>query len=109
MSNAAMIEALGKLETTQLLRVDESPPGQHLPGQLVGAAEWDDWLEEDEDVRLIAFNKVFRVGDCIASTAPHAPPGRCLRIRLTTGPTSGVPATLYVVLSRRHADVEIDG
>ena len=69
LSNKAFIKKLGKLETAELLRVDGSPPDDYLPKQLVGAAEWDGWIDEDEeDIRLIDAGESFRVGDRIPSS-----------------------------------------
>ncbi|KAJ4163581.1 hypothetical protein LMH87_005302 [Akanthomyces muscarius] len=69
LSNKAFVKKLGKLETAELLRADGSPPDDYLPKQLVGAAEWDGWIDEDEeDIRLIDAGESFRVGDRFPSS-----------------------------------------
>ncbi|OAA82324.1 Protein kinase-like domain protein [Akanthomyces lecanii RCEF 1005] len=74
LSRKAFIKKLGKLETAELLRVDGSPPDDYLPKQLVGAAEWDGWIDEDEeDIRFIDAGESFRVGDRISSTRDANP------------------------------------
>ncbi|OAQ99804.1 hypothetical protein LLEC1_00713 [Akanthomyces lecanii] len=70
LSNEAFIAGLDELQTAELVRIDESPlDDEHLPKQLVGAAEWDDWIDEDEeDIRLIDVCDSFRVGDQVPSS-----------------------------------------
>ncbi|KAJ5281827.1 hypothetical protein N7478_007199 [Penicillium angulare] len=51
-----LFDVLGLPEVEPLTRVDGTPLGNGLPSQLVKAAQWDDWIDEDdEDIRLFDF------------------------------------------------------
>ena len=55
-----LFEILGEPRTRELARKDGEPLGQHVPKQLVEAAGWDLWAEEeDEDLRIIDLGEAF--------------------------------------------------
>ncbi|KAJ5204190.1 uncharacterized protein N7498_005069 [Penicillium cinerascens] len=58
-----LFDVLGYPEIEPLTRNDGAPLGNGLPTQLVKAAEWDDWIDEDdEDIRLLDFGESFFQG-----------------------------------------------
>ena len=58
-----LFDVLGFPEVESLTRVDGTPLANGLPSQLVKAAEWDDWIDEDdEDIRLFDFGESFFQG-----------------------------------------------
>jgi serine/threonine-protein kinase SRPK3 len=75
-----LFEILGSPEAEPLKYLDGQLPECSLPGQLVKAADWIDWIEEDEEeIRLIDFGDAFKRSDIstraqhpLALTAPEA-------------------------------------
>lgn len=58
-----LFEFLGLPEIEALTRVDGTPLENGLPKQLVKAAEWVEWIDEDdEDFRLLDFGESFFQG-----------------------------------------------
>lgn len=58
-----LFDVLGFPEVEPLTRLDGTPLGNGLPTHLVKAAEWDDWIDEDdEDIRLFDFGEGFFQG-----------------------------------------------
>ncbi|KAJ5246843.1 hypothetical protein N7468_001826 [Penicillium chermesinum] len=58
-----LFDVLGFPEVEPLTRLDGTPLGNGLPSQLVKAAEWVDWIDEDdEDIRLFDFGESFFQG-----------------------------------------------
>jgi serine/threonine-protein kinase SRPK3 len=58
-----LFEILGPPESEQLLRLDGQPVDKGLPNQLVRAASWDSWFDEDdEDIRIIDMGETFLQG-----------------------------------------------
>ncbi|KAJ5522860.1 uncharacterized protein N7503_006535 [Penicillium pulvis] len=58
-----LFDVLGYPEVEPLTRIDGTPLGNGLPTQLVKAAEWDEWIDEDdEDIRLFDFGEGFLQG-----------------------------------------------
>ncbi|KFZ07582.1 hypothetical protein V501_06315 [Pseudogymnoascus sp. VKM F-4519 (FW-2642)] len=54
---------VGTPEVEELARIDGAPLRQGLPNQLVKAADWMEWIDEDEeDIRLIDFGDTFTQG-----------------------------------------------
>lgn len=66
LSNATeeqLFEVLGSPEIEPLARIDGKPLEVGLPTQLVKAAEWVDWIDEDdEDLRVLDFGESFFQG-----------------------------------------------
>lgn len=59
-----LFEILGPTEIEPLARMDGTPLENGLPTQLVKAAEWNDWIDEDdEDIRLLDFGESFLRGE----------------------------------------------
>ena len=59
-----LFEVLGSPEIEALVRLDGMPLENGLPRQLVKAAEWVDWIDEDdEDIRLLDFGESFIQGE----------------------------------------------
>ena len=59
-----LFEFLGFLEIEVLARLDGTPLENGLPKQLVKAAEWVQWIDEDdEDIRLLDFGESFLQGE----------------------------------------------
>ncbi|KAJ6159608.1 hypothetical protein N7497_004145 [Penicillium chrysogenum] len=57
-------DVLGFPEIEPLARIDGAPLDNGLPTQLVKAAEWVDWIDEDEeDIRLLDFGESFLEGE----------------------------------------------
>ncbi|KAJ6139769.1 hypothetical protein N7471_006255 [Penicillium samsonianum] len=53
-----LFEVLGFPEIEPLKRIDGTPLGNELPTQLIKAAEWTEWIDEDdEDIRLLDFGE----------------------------------------------------
>lgn len=68
-----LVEVLGAPKTELLLREDGKPLAKGLPTQLVEAAKWLGWDDEDdEDLRIIDLGEAFRKG---AEPAKLAQPG----------------------------------
>ncbi|KAL4807908.1 kinase-like domain-containing protein [Aspergillus unguis] len=62
-SEEQLFEVLGCPEIEPLKRIDGTPLEKGLPTQLVKAAEWTEWIEEDdEDLRLLDFGESFYHG-----------------------------------------------
>lgn len=60
----SIFEFLGYPEVEALAPLDDTPLGKGLPGQLVKAAEWVEWIDEDiEDIRLLDFGESFLQGE----------------------------------------------
>ena len=60
MSTKDILEVLGEPEFEPLIRKDGQPLAPGLPKQLVKKAEWETWIDEDEEgVRLIDFGETF--------------------------------------------------
>lgn len=58
-----LFEVLGTPEWEELVRLDGEPLAKGLPKHLVKAAEWDDWVDEDEeDLRIIDLGESFLQG-----------------------------------------------
>ncbi|GFF78035.1 protein kinase dsk1 [Aspergillus lentulus] len=66
LSNVAeedLFEVLGLPETEQLVRLDGKPLDKGLPKHMVKAAEWDEWVDEDEeDLRVLDLGEGFFQG-----------------------------------------------
>ncbi|KAJ5935369.1 hypothetical protein N7466_004916 [Penicillium verhagenii] len=59
-----LLEIIGSPEIEELARIDGKPLEKGQPTQLVKAAEWVDWIDEDEEeIRLIDFGEAFLQGD----------------------------------------------
>ncbi|KAK9236605.1 kinase-like domain-containing protein [Lipomyces kononenkoae] len=59
-----LFEFLGFPEIEALARLDGTPLENGLPKQLVKAAEWVEWIDEDdEDIRLLDFGESFLQGE----------------------------------------------
>ncbi|OJJ85770.1 uncharacterized protein ASPGLDRAFT_65712 [Aspergillus glaucus CBS 516.65] len=59
-----LFEFLGYPEIEALARLDDTPLENGLPKQLVKAAEWVEWIDEDdEDIRLLDFRESFLQGE----------------------------------------------
>lgn len=59
-----LFNVLGSPEIEPLARIDGLPLENGLPGQLVKAAEWIDWIDEDdEDIRLFDVGESFLQGE----------------------------------------------
>jgi len=70
------LKVLGAPESEELARLDGKPLDNGLPNQLVKAAGWDEWIDEDdEDLRIIDLGESFLQG---AETKTLAQP-RCLQ------------------------------
>ncbi|KAH6689921.1 kinase-like domain-containing protein [Leptodontidium sp. MPI-SDFR-AT-0119] len=58
-----IFEVIGLPESENLVRIDGQPLGPGVPKQLVRKADWDNWIDEDdEDIRLIDFGEAFVQG-----------------------------------------------
>lgn len=72
-----LFQVLGVPESEQLTRLDGLQLSDGLPKTLVKAAEWVDWVDEDEDIRIFDFDKSFFQGEePVKLTQPsplHAP------------------------------------
>ncbi|GFF72119.1 protein kinase dsk1 [Aspergillus lentulus] len=66
LSNVAeedLFEVLGLPETEELVRLDGKPLDKGLPKHMVKAAEWDEWVDEDEeDLRVLDLEEGFLQG-----------------------------------------------
>ena len=59
-----LFDVLGSPEIEPLARIDGTPLENGLPTQLVKAAEWVDWIDEDdEDIRLLDIGESFLQGE----------------------------------------------
>ncbi|KAJ5088289.1 hypothetical protein N7456_011905 [Penicillium angulare] len=55
-----LFSVIGYPEVEPLARLDGTPLGDELPKQLVKAADWTEWIEEDEeDIRVFDFGESF--------------------------------------------------
>ncbi|KAJ5085091.1 hypothetical protein N7532_009862 [Penicillium argentinense] len=58
-----LFDVLGFPKLEPLTRVDGAPLGNGLPTQLVKAADWGEWIDEDdEDIRILDFGESFFQG-----------------------------------------------
>lgn len=66
LSNVAeedLFEVLGLPETEELVRLHGKPLDKGLPKHMVKAAEWDEWVDEDEeDLRVLDLGEAFLQG-----------------------------------------------
>ncbi|UDD64950.1 hypothetical protein AFCA_012144 [Aspergillus flavus] len=63
-SENELFEVLGTPEIELLARVDGAPLHNGLPTQLVKAAEWVEWVDEDdEEIRLLDVGESFLQGE----------------------------------------------
>lgn len=63
MTESSLFKVLGAPESVELARLDGKPLDKGLPNQLVKAASWDDWIDEDdEDLRIIDLGEAFLQG-----------------------------------------------
>ncbi|KAJ6027408.1 uncharacterized protein N7446_003998 [Penicillium canescens] len=59
-----LFNVLGFPEIEPLARIDGMPLENGLPNQLIGAAEWVEWIDEDdEDIRLLDIGESFLQGE----------------------------------------------
>ncbi|KAI9039308.1 uncharacterized protein KD926_009750 [Aspergillus affinis] len=64
MSEEQLFEVLGLPEIEPLDRIDGTPLETELPTQLAKAAEWTEWIDEDdEDIRLLNLSESFLQGE----------------------------------------------
>ncbi|KAF2666344.1 hypothetical protein BT63DRAFT_416729 [Microthyrium microscopicum] len=57
-------QIIGQPNLEELIRLDGKPIDPSMPEQLIEAAGWNDWLDEDdEDIRLIDFTQTFAHGN----------------------------------------------
>ncbi|KAJ5286763.1 hypothetical protein N7478_002449 [Penicillium angulare] len=55
-----LFSVIGCPEVEPLARLDGTPLGDELPKELVKAAEWTEWIEDDEeDIRIFDFEEIF--------------------------------------------------
>ncbi|KAL4874727.1 kinase-like domain-containing protein [Aspergillus karnatakaensis] len=58
-----ILSIIGRPEIEELARLDGTPLSENLPKQLVKAAQWDEWIDEDEeDIRILDFGEAFQQG-----------------------------------------------
>lgn len=58
-----LFKALGHPRTQNLVRCDGKPLEESFPKHMVQAAEWDNWMDEDnEDIRIIDLGQSFLQG-----------------------------------------------
>ncbi|CAG8280143.1 unnamed protein product [Penicillium salamii] len=58
-----LFDVIGSPEIEPLERIDGTPLGNELPAQLIKAADWTEWIDEDEeDIRLLDFGESFFQG-----------------------------------------------
>lgn len=82
LTEKSLFKSTGSPETEKLTRIDGKPLEKGLSKQLVKAAGWDEWVDEDdEDLRIIDFGEAFARG---------AEPGKLAQ----TG-ASQAPATIF--------------
>lgn len=59
-----LFAVLGSPEVEELARLDGKPLDNSLPKQLVKSAEWETWVDEDEeDIRILDFGEAFLQGN----------------------------------------------
>ncbi|OBT72695.1 hypothetical protein VF21_08829 [Pseudogymnoascus sp. 05NY08] len=59
----SVLKCVGPPEIDEVTRIDGAPLRQGLPTQMVKAAEWMEWVDEDEeDIRLLDFGETFTQG-----------------------------------------------
>ncbi|RAK92428.1 kinase-like protein [Aspergillus costaricaensis CBS 115574] len=67
LSNATkdeLFEVLGLPEVEDLVRLDGQPLGNGLPKHIVKVADWENWVDEDEeDIRILDFGEAFLQGN----------------------------------------------
>lgn len=70
LSEEEIFEKIGALEIEELILIDGEPLKSGVPKHLVRAAEWDMWLDQDnEDIRLIDWGEAFARGSEPATLA----------------------------------------
>lgn len=63
LSTKSMFEIIGTPKYEKLVRLDGKPLSPGMPGQLIEKANWDVWVDEDEeDVRIIDLGEAFAHG-----------------------------------------------
>ncbi|GAQ39208.1 hypothetical protein AtubIFM54640_006584 [Aspergillus tubingensis] len=63
-SKEELFAVLGSPEVEELARLDGKPLENSLPKQLVKSAEWESWVDEDEeDIRILDFGEAFIQGN----------------------------------------------
>ena len=63
MSKECLFEVLGSPESEELVRRDGKPLSETLPSHLIKAADWVDWIDDDEeDLRIIDLGEAFLNG-----------------------------------------------
>ncbi|RAH52858.1 kinase-like protein [Aspergillus piperis CBS 112811] len=63
-TKAELFEVLGLPEVEDLVRLDGQPLGNGLPKHIVKAADWENWVDEDEeDIRILDFGEAFIQGN----------------------------------------------
>jgi serine/threonine-protein kinase SRPK3 len=63
LSKDQLFKILGLPNSEQVIRRDSKSLDKGLPKQLLEAARWDDWIDEDEeDIRVIDLGEAFRQG-----------------------------------------------
>ncbi|KAI1977099.1 hypothetical protein LOZ53_002123 [Ophidiomyces ophidiicola] len=63
LSEKDLFEVLGAPRVEDLVRIDGAPLADGMPHQMVEAAKWDDWIDEDdEDLRILDFGEAFHQG-----------------------------------------------
>ena len=70
MTESCLFEVIGSPELEEVARLDGKPLSNAVPCQLVKAAEWTDWIDEDEeDLRILDFGETFLRGTEIDTLA----------------------------------------
>ncbi|PWY80089.1 kinase-like protein [Aspergillus eucalypticola CBS 122712] len=63
-SKEELFAVIGSPEVEELARLDGKPLDNSLPKQLVKSAEWETWVDEDEeDIRILDFGEAFLRGN----------------------------------------------
>ena len=63
MSKECLFEVLGSPESEELVRRDGKPLSETLSSHLIKAAEWVDWIDDDEEeLRIIDLGEAFLNG-----------------------------------------------
>jgi serine/threonine-protein kinase SRPK3 len=63
LTEEGLFEVLGPPETEKLARRDGKPLDKGVPGQLIKATGWDNWIDEDdEDIRIFDLGEAFLKG-----------------------------------------------
>jgi serine/threonine-protein kinase SRPK3 len=83
LTEEALFEVLGTPEPDELVRYDGKPLDEGMASQLVKAASWEGWIEEDhEDLRILDLGEAFLKG-----TEPE---------RLSQPPHLRAPETIFM-------------